>query len=251
MKILLTNDDGVEAEGLLSLAQELQGNHEVLIVAPDGQRSGMSHAVTLHNPVSITEISPSIYSCSGTPADCVLYALLGAVRFIPDIVISGINHGPNIGTDIIYSGTVAGARQAALMNYPGVAVSLVAIEEPYDFSPTSRFIAANLETFAGEWTGEMFFNVNVPQRLISGAEAKIGRPALRIYNDELHGEDAGDGSTTWSLRGALNSASIEAGTDWEAVENGHISVSPVNVHPLNHSSKESYHLIEFERVERF
>ena len=133
MKILITNDDGIFSEGITTLKNALIADHDVWVVAPDTERSGTSHAITLKDAVRMSRIDERTYSCGGTPADCVLYSLLGAVDLDPDIVVSGINHGPNIGTDIIYSGTVAAARQAALMDRPAVAVSVVGMQGPLNF----------------------------------------------------------------------------------------------------------------------
>lgn len=245
MRILLTNDDGVNAEGLQVLSRRLSADHEVWVVAPDTQRSGMSHAVTLHDSVSVQRLEDRVYACSGTPADCVLYGLLGAIPVRPDIVVSGINHGANIGTDIIYSGTAAAARQAALTNVPGVAISLVLNGGVPDFKTASSFVHKRLDLFLRLWEPDFFFNVNVPAAARQSAEVVVTRPALRIYNDELKSEQDGDGRTVYSLHGSLNGAHIEEGTDWDAVEKGRISVSPINLHPLNQSGKESYHSTQF------
>jgi len=130
MNILITNDDGIESEGLKTLARVLSRDHRIMIVAPDGERSGKSHSISLGEPVRMRRMGENALACGGTPADCVLFSILGAVPEKPDIVVSGINRGPNLGTDIIYSGTAAAARQAALMGYAAVAVSVTSFSPP-------------------------------------------------------------------------------------------------------------------------
>jgi 5'-nucleotidase len=245
MTILVTNDDGIHAEGLEVLVERLSREHEVWAIAPDRERSGMSHAVTLHDSVTIQELTERRYRCSGTPADCVLYALLGAVPCKPDLVVSGINHGANIGTDIIYSGTVAAARQAALMDVPGVAVSLLLNGGIPDFAVPAGFVAAHSETFKELWESDFFFNINLPSGAGNDAPVEITKPALRIYNDTLTAK-SGPSGTVYKLQGTVNGAHIAEGTDWSAVENGSVSVSPILLHPLNQSKKESYHAKRFE-----
>lgn len=133
MKILLTNDDGIKSLGLRALQDVLGGEHEVWTVAPDRERSGSSHCISIKNPVRFHQVEERQFACGGTPADCVLFSCLGALPERPDLVISGINLGPNIGTDIIYSGTAAAARQAALMDIPAVAISQATFTAPFYF----------------------------------------------------------------------------------------------------------------------
>ena len=131
MNILVTNDDGIAAEGLEALINELKGLcnaqnkplHTITVIAPDTERSGVSHAMTLRHPTKVRRLNEGLYTCSGTPADCVIVAGLGIVKEKIDLVVSGINRGPNLGTDIVYSGTCAAARQAALVGIPSIAVS--------------------------------------------------------------------------------------------------------------------------------
>ena len=113
MRVLIANDDGVFSPGLEAVRAALAPDHEVWVVAPDGERSAMSHYITIKGPVAVREISERVYSCSGSPADCVIVGLLEVLPELPDVVVSGINIGPNLGTDVIYSGTAAAARQAA------------------------------------------------------------------------------------------------------------------------------------------
>jgi 5'-nucleotidase len=247
MNILLTNDDGIFSEGISALKTALAAEHEVWMVAPDIERSGASHAITLRDAVRMSELDERVYSCGGTPADCVLYTLLGAVGCEPDVVISGINHGPNIGTDIVYSGTVAAARQAAFMGHPGIAVSLVGQSRPLNFGLAADFIARNLDLMISLWLPDHVLNVNVPNVFGIVPNVAVTKPARRIYRDHLVDFTAPNGEKYFFLQGSLNEAIIEPGSDWDVVKNEDISVSPIYLHPLNHSEDEAYHRAVFER----
>ena len=241
MNILLTNDDGVGSAGLEILWQELSNAHTLRIVAPDRERSGTSHAVTLREEVIFSDLGDGQYSCSGTPADCVLYSLLGALDFTPDIVISGINHGANLGTDIIYSGTVAAARQAALMKVPGIAVSLVTRDRDADFGPAASFIKKNLSLLSSLWDEEHFINVNLPVSFSGCGEFTVSSPSIRVYADKLVERERNKRERAFALRGSANTAVGDGVTDWDVVHKGGVSISPIILHPLNHSGKEAYY----------
>ena len=245
MNILITNDDGIESEGLIVLKSYLEQEHDVWVAAPDRERSAVSHAITLRSGVTFAEVADREFACSGTPADCVLYALLGVLPFTPELIVSGINDGPNIGTDIIYSGTVAAARQASLMGYPSVAVSLVAEDSNKDFSPAASFILQNAATLTDLWSDTHFINVNVPNRIGSSADVWITHPAKRIYGDRLVLLSGIDGSRTYTLEGESNHAENDEGSDWDAVSAGAISISPIRLHPLNESENQAYHSTRF------
>jgi 5'-nucleotidase len=247
MIILLTNDDGIGSEGISTLRARLEEDHEVWTVAPDGERSGMSHAITLHGAVRIRRVGERSFSCVGTPADCILYSLLGAVDVSPDVIVSGINHGPNIGTDILYSGTVAAARQAALMNRPAVAVSLVEMDEPRNFDLAARFIAENLDLMVSLWHPDHLLNVNVPNVHGHRPRVRVTRPARRIYRDHLVDFSAPNGERFFFLQGTLNDAVIEEDSDWAAIRDSDISVSPIFLHPLNRSEDRAYHEAVFRQ----
>ncbi len=250
MKILLTNDDGIHSEGIESLKNYLENDHEVWTVAPDVERSGTSHAITLRDAVRMSRIDDRSYSCGGTPADCVLYSLIGAVDVDPDIVVSGVNHGPNIGTDIIYSGTVAAARQAALMKKPAIAVSVAGTKPPYNFDLASEFVSRNLELMLDLWLPDHFLNINTPNTFDITPDIEVTHPARRIYRDHLVDFTAPSGERYFFLQGTLNEAVIEEGSDWDAVKNDRISVSPVYLHPLNHSEDKAYRSARFKSVAR-
>jgi len=166
MIILLTNDDGYDSEGILILEQVLsQKGHEVWVCAPSEQQSAQSHAMSLKGKVRIHRYGDRHYHCSGTPSDCILYGLGGnAIPVIPDVIISGINHGYNASTDILYSGTVGAASEAALRGYPSIAISarMDLTTETYPFETGALFIHEHLEDFLPLCTREVLLNINIP-----------------------------------------------------------------------------------------
>jgi len=201
MLILLTNDDGIASQGITLLAKALrEAGHRVLIVAPDTNRSGCSHSIHfLSGPLKLKEIEKDTFSCSGTPVDCVITALLGGIPEIciskedggldlekaPDLVLSGINAGANLGTDIIYSGTAAAARQGSLFGIPSVALSLVDGEIPYQWGIVIPYIKDNLSLIMGYWKAGTFVNVNFPNIEKKPSALVPVFPSMRYYNDRI------------------------------------------------------------------
>ena len=238
MRLLLTNDDGIHSEGIKALLDELSGSHEVWVVAPEAEQSGGSHSITLHDALRVRRVTEWQFSCRGTPADCVMVALLGLVQGRIDLVISGINHGPNLGTDILYSGTAAGVRQGALMGVASVALSAGAYRAPFDFAAAASFAARNLDNFRTLGTDDHFLNVNFPAAGTSGAEPVITFPSRRIYRMELHTYDAPDGDLYCFIGGPHPGAHPEEGSDCMVVSQGRISISPIHAHPRNWASIE-------------
>ncbi len=231
MTILLTNDDGVQSPGIAVLQEELREHFDVWILAPDGERSAGSHRITIGRELTVRQIDEHTYACSGTPADCVILGMLGAIPRKPDIVLSGINLGPNFGTDLIYSGTAAAARQGALMGVPGVAVSLHASAPPYFFGPVTRFVQRTLEAFRRHWDGEHFVNINAPNAPDPDPPVVLTRPGRRSYSDKLRRQSHGDSTVRFTVEGVAASDGEEPGTDAHAVRQGSISVSAIALHP--------------------
>lgn len=249
MRILISNDDGIFSPGLMALREELEPDHEVWVSAPDRERSGTSHSITLREPVRFRRLEERVFSCNGTPADTVLYALLGAISVKPDIIISGINRGPNLGTDIIFSGTAAAARQGALVGIPSVAVSVAPLKAPYPFREAAGFIRKNLDLFLKLWSPDHFININFPLPSESCCQVEITHPSRRIYNDRAEGYTSPAGDSYYFLTGESIHAREEEGSDWNAVQAGKISVSPVYLHPMNHEVTHTYQAANF-RVEQ-
>ncbi len=165
MRVLLTNDDGIDAPGLKALADVLSRDAEVWIVAPQHERSAMSHSLTMHKPLRLQSRGERRFAVSGTPADCVYLGLHHLLPASPDLVVSGINHGGNLGADVHYSGTVAGAREACLHGVPAVAVSLYDLPDDQDmFWTTAANTTARILAALGQrpLPPQVFLNVNVP-----------------------------------------------------------------------------------------
>lgn len=247
MTILLTNDDGIESPGLLSLKKKLSEEHNVWIMAPDGDRSGKSHSITLKEAIRVSSVSEKAFSCSGTPSDCVAISMLGAIPDSIDLIISGINLGPNLGTDIIYSGTAAAARQAALNNCPAIAVSLAQHGAPYDFSEASAFIARNIKILMDLWNNDHFVNINIPSKLKENYEIEITHPSRRMYEDKLVKFISPNKDTYYFLSGTGVASSDLKGEDSSAILKGNISLSPIYLHPVNHREDEMYKSTDFKR----
>lgn len=265
MRVLVTNDDGVGAPGLEALVLSLKKrNHDVWIVAPSKNRSGVSHGISLSKPLEIIETEFQTFACSGKPADCVIAALSGLLPTAPDVVLSGINQGANLGTDVLFSGTVAAARQAAIYGIPGIAVSLVTEEtggspgqpaenpfprndKPFLWGGLADFAVLNLENLMRLCSEDVFMNINA---LSSEKYQGFRMTTLcrRVYHDSMRisSVDIGRGkSGTVNLcgtkkkpfecvfeGGSINTLSVPE-DDWDAVRDGFISVSSVSVQPVS------------------
>jgi len=229
MNILMTNDDGIDSDGLQKLAKLLRGSgkHRVFIFAPETNRSGISHALALINgPVKVSAIEEDTWSCSGFPADCILLALKGLIPIRPDIVISGINHGANLGSDIIYSGTASAARQASLSGIPAIALSLAG-KEPYNWDMATSWSAEHLEELLKYWKSDCFLNVNIPNKDEYPKGLEITWPAQKRYVDSLETMKVKNGSQWCFLEGVEEIAVSEAGSDCYTVSKDFVSLSVV------------------------
>jgi 5'-nucleotidase len=240
MHLLLTNDDGLESVSLSALSRRLAMEHEVWIVAPDSERSASSHSVTLREAIKVKRLSDRIYACSGTPADCVILAGLGLIEATIDMVLSGPNIGPNLGTDIIYSGTAAAARQAVLMGIPALATSLVGNHDNETVEYAVEFIARNLSLFKKLSSADHFLNINFPEAVREGTDISITFPSLRIYKDRLNTQMVSDTTLYCRIEGPPPESHMERGSDYDAVASGMISISPILIHPMNHQIESRY-----------
>ncbi len=183
MRILLSNDDGVHAPGLAALAGAFPGD-EVWIVAPDREQSASSHSISLHRPLRVVELGPRRFSVDGTPTDAVYMGLNLVLKHRkPDLVLSGINHGPNLGTDVLYSGTVAAAMEGAILGCHAIALSL-ASPPPHHFEHAVRFAAAlSRSVMRAPPSAPLLLNVNVPAGPVKGYRfARLGK---RTYGNEV------------------------------------------------------------------
>lgn len=230
MYILVTNDDGVQSPGLLALRQALDTIAETVVVAPERNWSAASAARTLYDPLRIDRTRMAdgyeAFVCSGTPGDCVALALLGFLERQPDLVVSGINIGPNLGNDVSYSGTVAAAREGTMMGLPAIAVSLDGRRDA-DFASAAAFAVQLARTAVMQnLTPDVVLNVNVPRGTIKGVRVThLGR---RIYRDELVVRHDPRGRPYYWLGGGEPEGDPTEGTDTAAVANGYISVTPVH-----------------------
>jgi 5'-nucleotidase len=243
MRVLLTNDDGIEATGLQTLRRALLEIPEVelAVIAPDGNRSAMARSITTRRPLWVEEIrfgdGTVGYATDGTPVDCVRLARLGLVEgFEADLVVSGINHGSNLGDDITYSGTVAAAFEAIVLGLPGIAVSQQSSALELDFTPGRGFDFTVAAAFTAGLVGELesvplppgtLLNINVPGADPQGVEvAALGK---RVYRDELALVDKGSGSRRlYRIYGDASYERDEVGTDLAAVAQGRIAVTPIH-----------------------
>lgn len=244
MRILLTNDDGIDSAGLEALRMAL-AEHDVWIIAPDGERSAQSHSITVHDPIRCRQLGNQVYATSGTPADCVIVGMLGVMNEKPDVVVSGINIGPNLGTDIIFSGTVAAARQGAFMGVPGIAVSINSYSPPFHLDPLARFVARNLDTLVELWNPRHLININGPNVDSESVPVRVTHPSWRIYHDRLEEWRSPRGDRYYFLNGHPIETPMEPGSDWTAVAEGAISVSPIFLNPIDHHEDEAYRRADF------
>lgn len=232
MKILLTNDDGVYAEGLLELTKYLEKKHDVWVVAPNKNRSGVSHGITMTEPLRFCELDKQRFSCSGVPVDCTFNGIKGILDEKPDIVISGINKGPNLGTDIIFSGTAAAARQSSFYNIPGIAVSLASFDGSWNYSSLADFVSKNLESFVTLCEQDIFVNINAAS-LSSYKGYKFTSLSKRSYKDKVSVYNAPDGNLYSFFLGGDVESFGDDDSDEKAVSEGYISISRVLSQPVS------------------
>lgn len=220
MRILVTNDDGISSPGLDALVRALSVQHEVWVCAPDSERSGASHSIQLKGPVRIHQVAERSFSCGGTPADCVFLSRRGSFIPVYDAVVSGINRGPNLGTDILYSGTCAAARQAVLLGVPSLAVSLATLQSPWNFEPGAQFVAESLEWLLSLAPPEHFLNLNLPAFPLLPVQAHPAAPCVRRYLDRVVEFAAPAGDLWCWVESHLPGDSIAEGSDWDLVNRG-------------------------------
>ncbi len=230
MQILLSNDDGYFAPGIVLLAEALARLGEVTVVAPERDRSGSSNSLTLDRPLTVRQAQSRTYFVNGTPTDCVHLAVTGLLKELPDIVISGINHGANMGDDTIYSGTVAAATEGFLLGIPSIAISLVA-EGGNHFSTAGRVAVELVNRFKERAFGQsVLLNVNVPDveygKLRGFHVTRLGR---RHKAEPVVKSVTPRGETVYWLGAAGSAQDAGEGTDFHAVANNCVSITPLQV----------------------
>lgn len=246
MNILLSNDDGIQSEGLTALEKTLGKVGEIFTVAPDRAQSSMSHALTLHRPLRANELGPRRIAVDGTPVDCVKLALTGLLPVRPDLVISGINKGPNLGDDVLYSGTVSAAIEGALLGIPAIAVSLVTFKD-FDFRAAAEFTATLVERIIERgMTPKTLLNVNVPPIAKENLKGwRLTRMGKRHYSENIVERVDPRGSKYYWIGGDDLGFADEAGTDCNTVAEGYISVTPLQVDLTDYKILQDSSLPEF------
>jgi 5'-nucleotidase len=234
VRVLLSNDDGVQAAGLRALADAF-GDDEVWVVAPDREQSASSHAISLHRPLRIVEVAPRWYAVDGTPTDAVYMGLNLVLKGRrPDVVVSGVNHGPNLGNDVLYSGTVAAAMEGALLGSHAIAVSL-ASPPPHDFREAARFAVQLARTLvARQPPAPVLLNVNVPRGPVKGYRfSRLGR---RNYgNSVVEGTDPRGRKYYWIGGDPAKHDDLPASDCNVVLDEGLVSVTPIHL-DLSHDA---------------
>ena len=237
MKILVSNDDGYLATGINVLTEALVEIADVVVVAPDRNRSAASNSLTVHSPLRVSKIADNRYTVDGTPSDCVHLALTGLLDDEPDLVVSGINHGANLGDDVIYSGTVAAAMEGRFLGLPTIAVSLAG-DRLRHFDTAARVVTDMVQKLErASLAADVTLNVNVPDRpydeLTGVVAARLGfrhksEPVIRARDPH--------GRTIYWVGPAGKGQDAGPGTDFHAVDQGAVAVTPLKVDLTRHDT---------------
>jgi 5'-nucleotidase len=263
VRILLTNDDGIAAQGLQALRRELRQIEGVTlyVIAPDSNRSASARSITTRAPLSVAEVNFEDgdlgHATDGTPVDCVRFADVGLVGEAPDLIVSGINHGLNIGDDVTYSGTVAAALEGVLLGLPAIAVSQQSQkgelgympQKNYDFTVAAKFTAGIVREVIDHPLGPgALLNINVPGGEIEGVD--VTRLGKRLYKDELKKvkRDVEDGRTSYRIYGYDPGMEDEPGTDIGAIARNRVTVTPLRLDWTHHEEIEGLRGRDFERL---
>ena len=223
--ILLTNDDGYDARGFQTLYQAIKNDYAVFAVAPRTQQSGASHSLTLRRPIRVEKVNDQFYTIDGTPTDCVLLAYHDLIKDPIDLVIAGINHGPNMGSDVFYSGTVAAALQGATLGISSIAISLSG-KEFNEFTHAAEYSRKLIDRLLLYRDKRVILNVNVPEDEIQGERiTKLGK---RIYRDKVIRNNEKENVMYSVIDGTL-SYKVAADTDFQAVDEGNVSITPLKL----------------------
>lgn len=243
MEILVTNDDGIHAEGLRALAKALRPLGHVTVIAPDREQSATSHALTLHRPLRIKKVEEDVLSVDGTPTDCVLLGVHGFLKQKPDLVVSGINHGPNMGNDTSYSGTVAAAVEGTFLGIPSVALSLATWKEA-DFEPAGSVAHHLVRTFLAHGIRPgMCISVNIPPIALEGMKGvRVTRLGKRVFRDVIVEKTDPRGKLYYWIGGEDPTWEHDELSDFNAVSEGYVSVTPLLLELTDYKA-----IVEMER----
>lgn len=239
MRILISNDDGFDSPGILELAKAVSSLGEVTVVAPHRERSTAGHALTLHKPLRIAKIADNIYATSGTPADCIYLGMREVLKGEPDLILTGINRGANLGTDVHYSGTVAAAREGALMNIKSYAFSLVDMhqifpefpEAPYNFEVAAKVARDVIKGTLGiAFPKHTLLNVNIPNTSLEKMKGvTVARQGFRYYANEVTRRVDPRGRDYYWIGGSYKGFEADQYGDCDALNEMKVSVTPITI----------------------
>ena len=239
MNILITNDDGIYADGIIELAKAISKIANVYVVAPESQRSATGHAITIHSPIMVHKIDMGenikSYAISGTPADCVKVGIEGLFKDINiDLVLSGINNGSNLGTDVIYSGTVSAALEGFILNKPSIAISYDEVNVKREiYKDASKYVVNLIENIKDklDLLNDCILNVNIPNTKIKGS--KITKLGQRNYDNAMVEKINPFGQKYYWIGGKLMELDQDEDSDIACVKDGYISITPINIEMTN------------------
>ena len=238
MHILISNDDGYKSKGIQVLINELKKIAQITVVAPSRNRSGASSSLSLDRSIKVTKKEDSFYFLSGTPTDCVHIALTGLMQTLPDMVISGINHGPNLGDDTIYSGTVAAAIEGYLLDIPSFAISMGSVN-PKHFETAAKVTSDLIKLYnKKKVSSASLLNINVPPCSIEECKGiKITKAGYREYGNDSHRHSSPRGEEFYwiGLHPLIWQSDEEKGCDFEAVKDHYVSITPVQLDMTSYS----------------
>lgn len=235
--ILVTNDDGFFSKGIQVLAEALEELGEVFIVAPDRDRSAVSHALTMHRPLRVDLIRDRTYSVNGTPTDCVVVGVKKLLPREPDLIVSGINKGANLGEDVTYSGTVSAAIEGAILGVPSIAISLVG-ERPFRYESASHFALKIAKVVLEKGLPpDTLLNVNVPNKPLQEIKGiKVTKQGKRSYENSIHEIFSPWGEKQYWIGGGVVSWQKMEGTDIQAIIENYVSISPLHIDLTNYQA---------------
>ena len=238
MNIMVTNDDGIHAPGIRALAQAMAALGTVTVVAPDRERSAAGHSLTLHSPLRIFELHEGWFAVDGTPTDCVNMGVHNMLPVTPDLVVSGINHGANLGDDITYSGTVAAAMEANLMGIPAIAFSLATFREDALFAAAADIaVTVARQVIANGLPADTFLNVNIPNCPLGEMRPPlITRQGKRSFIGKIVGKTDPRGRKYFWVGSEEPHLNDEPGSDFHAINRNHVSITPLHLDLTNHST---------------
>ncbi len=252
MNILLTNDDGVFSDGLKILLKYLKGYYNIYVVVPETEKSAMSHSINLFNPLRVKEIKIDnflYYVISGTPVDCVKIGVKELIKKRIDMVISGINSGPNLGMDILYSGTVSAACEGAILGIPSISISIADYKD-FKYEDSAKITLKLIEKIRNiKFPRDTILNINIPNKKIEEIKGiKITYQSESRFNEEYERRIDPRGNLYFWLKGNFKEVEKEEGSDVDAVKNGYVSITPINLNLTDFSFLKKLKSTGFEEL---